>query len=119
MISNSGQFQNSSILQVIKLFLCINLLEQTDTKSGYVKGPSREDLIQWVGKARREIKPEIIINAFKKANLLEDFKNISLDFQSEAEQVVKNIQETDYDNPYLDDFEQAQADQTELDYNDA
>jgi len=51
---------------------------------------------------------ETIQNAFQKAKLLEK------DFTEEANTVINDLEEIDFDNPYLDDYEEAYLDQTEL-----
>jgi len=46
--------------------LFISFIDKVVTKAGNLRGPEREDVIKWIGKAWREIDTQIIINAYKK-----------------------------------------------------
>ena len=116
-------FQEWSVERLVNstgiLFICfIYILEKTETKSGYIRGPERSDLIKWVGDAWRDISEEIIINAFMKSKLLENHKDIPQSFQQEAAQIPTNLDEMDIDNPYLDYIEEEWIDNSELDMKD-
>lgn len=92
------------------------LLEKTETKSGYIRGPEREDLIKWVAKAWKEIEMDTICNAFQKARLLEPLPSLQIipDYSNEVNTVVEELENMDYDDPYLDVFEQHYLSNSEL-----
>lgn len=93
-------------------------IDKTETKSGYVKGPEREDLVKWVGIAWRSMTSEIITKAFKKARLLEYYEGnktgkIQVD-NAMLETSDATLEDLDFDNPYLDDMEEEYIDHSEL-----
>jgi len=49
-------------------------IEKTETKAGYIKGPTREDIIKWICIAWRNITKDTIEKAFTKAKLLEYYE---------------------------------------------
>ena len=58
---------------------------------------------------------QIIKNAFIKAKFAEPIKNASsLDFSNEVKSVLDEIDEIDFDSPYLDEFEQEYFESSEL-----
>jgi len=59
------------------------------------------------------------VNAFTKAKFSEELGKISQTYDAEAGQVVDELNDLDFENPYLDEFEEEWFDQTELDLEDS
>jgi len=67
-----------------------------------------------VGDAWRDISAETIIYAFQRAKLLENFREPQQNFLEGSEAALRDLEEIEYDDPYLDDIQQQFADTTEL-----
>ena len=72
-----------------------------------------QDRYIWVSKTWRELSEKIIVNALTKAKFSEEIRKISQTYGAEAGQVVDELNDLDFDNPYLDEFEEEWFDQTE------
>ena len=72
-------------------------------------------MISWVSKTWREqITQETIVNAFIKSKFAENFKNMPQTFQAEVGQIIDDLDNIDFDNPYLDDIEEEWLENSEL-----
>jgi len=73
----------------------------------------------WVSKTSRELSEKIIMNVLTKVKFSEEIRKISQTYGVEAGQAVDELNDLDFDNPYLDEFEEEWFDQTELDLEDS
>ena len=48
---------------------CSLELKESTTKSGYLKAPGNEKIIEWISKSKKQIKPEMIIKLFEKTGI--------------------------------------------------
>ena len=60
-------------------------------------------MIKWVGDSWREINIDIGINSFKKAGLIDT--EIEIDIKDDVGVVLKDLDDFETDDPYLDDLE--------------